>query len=75
MLLNSLTETYLIFVALQCLAVPLAYFLTRPEKVQRSDGNKVKVIALNSWRAEFLELWRVSFRKEVRFNFPLHLWS
>lgn len=65
-LLRDIPETYLIFVALQCLAVPLAYFLTRPEKVQRSDGSKVKVIAQDSWRAEFVELWRVSARKEVR---------
>ena len=50
------------------MAVPLAYFLTRAEKVQRSDGSKVKVIVLDSWQAEFLELWRVSARTEVRFQ-------
>ncbi|CEJ60562.1 Putative Duf895 domain membrane protein [Penicillium brasilianum] len=65
------SETYLIFVALQCLAVPLAYFLTRPEKVQRSDGSKVKVIAQDSWRAEFVELWRVSARKEILLLLPV----
>ncbi|OKO99942.1 UNC93-like protein [Penicillium subrubescens] len=65
------SETYLIFVALQCLAVPLAYFLTRPEKVQRSDGSKVKVIAQDSWRAEFYELWRVSARKEILLLLPI----
>ncbi|GLI79759.1 hypothetical protein PoHVEF18_008100 [Penicillium ochrochloron] len=65
------SETYLIFVALQCLAVPLAYFLTRPEKVQRSDGSKVKVIAQDSWRAEFAELWRVSARKEILLLLPI----
>jgi len=61
------TETYLIFVALQCLAVPLAIFLTRPEKVQRSDGSKVKIILQDSWRAEMLELWKLSRRKDVSF--------
>lgn len=59
------TETYLIFVALQCLAVPLAIFLTRPEKVQRSDGSKVKIVVQDSWRAEMLELWKLSHRKDV----------
>lgn len=65
-LLTSYSETYLIFVALQCLAVPLAIFLTNPEKVQRNDGTKVKVIRQDSWRAEFLELWRICRRKDVR---------
>ncbi|KAJ5176623.1 uncharacterized protein N7482_002500 [Penicillium canariense] len=65
------SETYLIFVALQCLAVPLAYFLTRPEKVQRGDGSKVKVVALDSWRAEFAELWRVSARKQILLLLPV----
>lgn len=59
------TETYLIFVALQCLAVPLAIFLTRPEKIQRSDGSKVKIVIQDSWRAEMLELWKLSRRKDV----------
>ena len=51
--------------ALQCLAVPLAIFLTRPEKVQRSDGSKVKIVRQDSWRAEFRALWEVCRRKEV----------
>lgn len=58
-------ETYLIFVALQCLAVPFAIFLTRPEKVQRSDGSVVKVVQQESWRAEMAELWKVTRRKDV----------
>ena len=29
------TETYLVFVALQCLSVPIALLLTPPEKVPR----------------------------------------
>ncbi|OQD73518.1 hypothetical protein PENDEC_c015G04896 [Penicillium decumbens] len=65
------TETYLIFVALQCLAVPLAIFLTRPEKVQRSDGSKVKIILQDSWRAEMLELWKLSRRKDIMLLLPV----
>lgn len=63
--LTACLETYLIFVALQCLAIPLALFLTPPEKVQRSDGSKVKVVLQDSWRAEMWELWNVCRRKEV----------
>jgi hypothetical protein len=60
-------ETYLIFVALQCLAAPIAIFLTRPEKVQRGDGSKVKIVLQDSWAAEMKELWKLSCRKDVSF--------
>ncbi|KAJ5198590.1 uncharacterized protein N7498_007707 [Penicillium cinerascens] len=65
------SETYLIFVALQCLAVPLAIFLTRPEKVQRSDGSKVKIVRQDSWKAEMLELWKLSRRKDILLLLPV----
>ncbi|KAJ5304493.1 uncharacterized protein N7443_004153 [Penicillium atrosanguineum] len=65
------SETYLIFVALQCLAVPLAIFLTRPENVQRSDGSKVKIVIQDSWRAEMLELWKLSHRKDIMLLLPV----
>ncbi|KAJ5672507.1 hypothetical protein N7507_001634 [Penicillium longicatenatum] len=65
------SETYLIFVALQCLAVPFAIFLTRPEKVQRSDGSVVKVVKQESWRAEMVELWKVTRRKDILLLLPV----
>ncbi|KAJ5238829.1 hypothetical protein N7468_003448 [Penicillium chermesinum] len=65
------SETYLIFVALQCLAAPLAVFLTAPEKVQRNDGTQVKVIRQESWRDEFRELWRVCARKNILLLLPV----
>ncbi|KAJ5536733.1 hypothetical protein N7513_009919 [Penicillium frequentans] len=65
------SETYLIFVALQCLAVPFAIFLTRPENVQRSDGSVVKVVQQESWRAEMIELWKVTRRKDILLLLPV----
>ncbi|KAF9883357.1 hypothetical protein FE257_003573 [Aspergillus nanangensis] len=64
-------ETYLIFVALQCIAAPLAIFLSPPEKVQRSDGSQVKIVLQDSWRAEMAELWKLSRRKEVMLLLPV----
>ncbi|KAJ5100437.1 hypothetical protein N7456_006489 [Penicillium angulare] len=64
-------ETYLIFVALQCLAVPLAIFLTRPENVQRSDGSAVRVVRQDSWKAEMVELWKVTRRKDILLLLPV----
>lgn len=52
-------ETYLVFIALQCLAAPIALFLTPPEKVQRADGSRVIVKAEKSFKAEFVALYQV----------------
>ncbi|PLB41053.1 major facilitator superfamily domain-containing protein [Aspergillus candidus] len=65
------SETYLIFVALQCLAAPLALLLSPPEKAQRSDGSKVVVIREDSWRKEMRALWKLSRRKEVVLLLPV----
>ncbi|RAL14580.1 MFS general substrate transporter [Aspergillus homomorphus CBS 101889] len=64
-------EVYLIFVALQCLAVPVAYFLSPPAKVQRSDGSPVRIIAQGSWRAEMYELWKLCRQKQVLLLLPV----
>ncbi|KAL2001139.1 hypothetical protein VTN02DRAFT_2185 [Thermoascus thermophilus] len=64
-------QTYLIFIALQCLAAPLALCLSPPEKVQRSDGSKVKIIVEKSLTAEFGALWRLSKKKQVLLLLPV----
>ncbi|KAF2013504.1 MFS general substrate transporter [Aaosphaeria arxii CBS 175.79] len=64
-------QTYLVFIALQCLSVPIALALSPPEKVQRSDGTKVIIRAEKSTRAELRALWEVSKRKEVLLLLPV----
>ncbi|KUL85768.1 hypothetical protein ZTR_08488 [Talaromyces verruculosus] len=49
--------TYLVFIVLQCLAVPVALLLTPPAKVQRGDGSPVIIIVEKSWKDEFKALW------------------
>ncbi|CAG8895559.1 unnamed protein product [Penicillium egyptiacum] len=65
------SDTYLIFIALQCTAVPIAFFLTSPDKVQRTDGSKVRIILQDSWRDEMKELWKVCRRREILFLLPV----
>ncbi|EFQ33875.1 hypothetical protein CGRA01v4_10773 [Colletotrichum graminicola] len=65
------SQTYLVFIALQCLSIPLALALSPPEKVQRSDGSKVIIKAEKSFKAEFQELLRVSKRKDVLLLLPI----
>lgn len=35
------TNVYIVFIVLQCLGPPIAFLLTPPEKVERTDGKKV----------------------------------
>ncbi|KAH8554143.1 major facilitator superfamily domain-containing protein [Umbelopsis sp. PMI_123] len=63
--------TYLIFVCLQCLGTPIALFLTPPEKVERSDGSKVKVLKVKSAVDEVKGIWNTLKRREVVLLFPL----
>ncbi|KAF6803375.1 duf895 domain membrane protein [Colletotrichum sojae] len=65
------SQTYLIFIALQCLSVPVALLLSPPEKVQRSDGSRVIIRAEKSLKAEFRELWRISKRKDLLLLLPI----
>lgn len=64
-------ETYLVFVALQCLSVPLALALSPPEKVQRSDGSKIIIRAEKSFKAEFIALWLASKQKKILLLLPI----
>lgn len=65
------SQTYLVFVALQCLSVPMALLLSPPEKVVRGDGTRVVIRAERSFRAEMRALWRVSRRRDVLLLLPV----
>ncbi|KAI7776590.1 hypothetical protein LA080_004795 [Diaporthe eres] len=64
-------QVYIIFIALQCLAVPLAYFLSPPEKVQRADGSGVIIRGEKSFKAEFRALWQASKRRDIMLLLPV----
>lgn len=65
------SQTYLVFVALQCLSVPLALLLSPPEKVIRGDGSKVIIRAEKSFKAELKALWQASKRKDILLLLPV----
>ncbi|KAK1827019.1 major facilitator superfamily domain-containing protein [Podospora conica] len=50
--------TLLVFVILQAFALPFAFFLSPPEKTQRSDGTKIAVGARTSTAEQLRQLWR-----------------
>lgn len=65
------SETYLVFIALQCLAVPVGLLLSPPEKVQRSDGSKVKIVQEKSFGAEMRALIAASKRRDILLLLPV----
>ncbi|KAI8941600.1 hypothetical protein NX059_002815 [Plenodomus lindquistii] len=64
-------QTYLVFIALQCVACPLALALSPPHKVQRADNSKVLIEAQKSFKDGFKALWQVSKHKEILLLLPI----
>ncbi|KAH8831124.1 major facilitator superfamily domain-containing protein [Flagelloscypha sp. PMI_526] len=65
------TDTYLVFIALQCLSVPVALLLSPPEKVQRSDGTKVQPAPKVSFGQTIRDLGKAFRRREVLLLLPI----
>lgn len=65
------SQTYLVFIALQCLSVPLALLLSPPEKVVRTDGTKVIIRAESSFKAEMRALLKASGRRDILLLLPI----
>jgi hypothetical protein len=65
------SDTYLVFIALQCLSCPLALALSPPEKVQRADGSRVIIKAEATFKGELKALWRVSKRRDILLLLPV----
>ena len=56
---------------MQCLAVPVGLLLSPPEKVQRSDGTKVKIVQEKFFAAELRALVKASKRRDILLLLPV----
>lgn len=65
------SNTYLVFIALQCAAAPVALLLSRPDQVQRSDGSRVQIEERKSFGAELKALWTIMKRRDILLLLPL----
>ncbi|KAL2837096.1 major facilitator superfamily domain-containing protein [Aspergillus pseudodeflectus] len=63
-------RTYLVFVALQCLAPFVGYLLSPPDKVARSDGQKVKTAEKVRTIQELKEVLKILIRKDFLLMLP-----
>ncbi|KAL4873981.1 hypothetical protein BDV12DRAFT_205394 [Aspergillus spectabilis] len=71
----AFSETYIVFVTLQCIAPLVALFLSPPEKVQRADGQKVKTAERVSTLRELKEVAKILLRKEFLLMFPFFFYA
>ncbi|KAL3440268.1 major facilitator superfamily domain-containing protein [Aspergillus insuetus] len=63
-------RTYLVFVALQCLAPFVGFLLSPPDKVARSDGHKVKTAEKVRTVQELKEVLKILIRKDFLLMLP-----
>ncbi|KAI1379088.1 MFS general substrate transporter [Hypoxylon crocopeplum] len=64
-------QTYLGFIAIQCLGCLFALLLSNPEKVQRDDGTRIEAPRGITWRTELREMWRLLRSKSILLLTPL----
>lgn len=64
-------QTYLAFIAIQCLGFFCGLLLSNPEKVRRDDGTQIEAPRGISWRTEFKEMWRLLTSRSILLLVPL----
>lgn len=64
-------QTYLAFIAIQCLGLVIGPLLSNPEKVQRDDGTRVEAPRGIHWREEVREMWRLARSRSILLLVPL----
>ncbi|KAK8231273.1 hypothetical protein BKA81DRAFT_383711 [Phyllosticta paracitricarpa] len=70
------TQTYLALVAIQCLGLPLAFLLSPPDKLIRTDGKKPTFSSHGrSWRAQTTEFFHILRHKDMLLLIPAFISS
>lgn len=64
-------QTYLAFIAIQCLGFFLGFLLSNPEKVVRDDGTRIEAPRGIKWRDEGKAMWKLLWSKPILLLSPL----
>ncbi|EFW99067.1 duf895 domain protein membrane protein [Grosmannia clavigera kw1407] len=67
------TNTYLVFLGLECIGLPSALLLTKTRKVIRSDGWGVPMLPKKSWKREVVLLWEHHKQKRTLMLVPIYM--
>ncbi|KAJ5590370.1 major facilitator superfamily domain-containing protein [Penicillium hetheringtonii] len=64
-------QTYLAFIAIQCLGLPTGLLLSNPEKVKRDDNTRIEAPRNIYWREELKAMGRLATSKSILLLVPL----
>ncbi|KAH8655204.1 major facilitator superfamily domain-containing protein [Xylariales sp. PMI_506] len=64
------SSTYIVFIVIMCLGLPVALCLSPAEKVWRRDGTRVVVHREPTWRAEFAAVFRLLASRRILLLLP-----
>lgn len=64
-------QTYIAFIAIQCLGLVIGPLLSNPEKVQRDDGTRIEAARGINWREEISAMWRLVRSRSILLLVPL----
>ncbi|RMZ91364.1 hypothetical protein DV736_g1386, partial [Chaetothyriales sp. CBS 134916] len=64
-------QTYLAFIAIQCLGFFFGLLLSNPEKVRRDDGTRIDAPRGIDWLIELKQMWRLIRSKPILLLIPL----
>lgn len=67
-------ETYLGFIAIQCLGFFFGLLLSNPDQVRRNDGTRIEAPRGIVWRVELREMWRLVRSRSILLLVPLFLY-
>lgn len=64
------SSTYIVFIVIMCLGLPIALFLSPANKVWRKDRSIIKIHNEPSWAAEFGAVWDVLVSRRILMLLP-----
>lgn len=64
-------QTYLGFIAIQCLGLLFGLLLSNPDKVQRDDGTHINAPRGTAWKVEAKSMWRLGTSRPILLLAPL----
>lgn len=64
------SSTYIVFIVIMCLGLPIALCLSSAKKVWRKDGSKVIIRKLPTWSAEFKAVWKQLSSRRILLLLP-----
>ncbi|WVQ70932.1 hypothetical protein IAR50_000457 [Cryptococcus sp. DSM 104548] len=68
-------STYIVFVAIESLALPFALLISPLERVVRSDGTRIRTEEKKSAKEEFFTIRKTVFSKLILLSAPWAFWS